>query len=134
MTTMVGREIEIKLFERLSNFGKAVLIAIYGRRRVGKTFLVRRQFREKGIFFELTGSKKASKSQQLKNFHRVFISMFADCANLAEPQDWDEAFDRLQQATLKIDSQQKKSTDNKLSFIWPMKLNNEGPLSEGVVG
>ena len=37
---MVGREKEKKELEKLYNSNKAELVAIYGRRRIGKTYLV----------------------------------------------------------------------------------------------
>ncbi len=104
---IIGRHAEINLLKRLSNFGKAVFIALYGRRRVGKTFLTRRIFRNQGLFFEITGSKKASKQHQLANFHRVFTSVFDDTLYGKPPSDWDDAFDRLQIATARIEQQQK---------------------------
>ena len=41
---MIGRERESKDLNRLYNSGRAELVAIYGRRRVGKTFLVDETF------------------------------------------------------------------------------------------
>lgn len=37
---IIGRKKEIKEFNELYNSGKAELVAVYGRRRVGKTFLI----------------------------------------------------------------------------------------------
>ena len=46
------------------------LIAVYGRRRVGKTYLIRGFFAEQ-ICFELTGARDANLKEQLTNFVRV---------------------------------------------------------------
>ena len=45
---IIGREYEQKLIQERCKSNKAELIAIYGRRRVGKTFLVRKMFNDLG--------------------------------------------------------------------------------------
>lgn len=40
MQTVIGRKHEIALFQEILNSQEAEFVAIYGRRRVGKTFLV----------------------------------------------------------------------------------------------
>jgi AAA+ ATPase superfamily predicted ATPase len=50
--------------------GQPELIAVYGRRRVGKTNLIRGFFAEK-ICLEVTGARAASLKDQLANFVRV---------------------------------------------------------------
>ena len=45
---MVGREKEIKELNRLYNSNKAELVAVYGRRRIGKTFLIDQVFKRGG--------------------------------------------------------------------------------------
>lgn len=41
---IIGREEEVKLLEECYQSGKAELVAVYGRRRVGKTYLVKNLF------------------------------------------------------------------------------------------
>ena len=43
---MIGRDKERKELEKLYNSNKAEMVAIYGRRRVGKTFLVDEVFND----------------------------------------------------------------------------------------
>jgi AAA+ ATPase superfamily predicted ATPase len=64
---MVGREKEIELLSKIYSSEKPELLAVFGRRRVGKTFLIRSFFKGK-IDFELSGLKNISKGQQLRNF------------------------------------------------------------------
>lgn len=102
-----GRENEKQQLSELYASNRAEFIAIYGRRRVGKTFLISEFFKDKGIYFEITGSKKAPKSQQLSNFYREFTALFSDVDTQAPPKDWAEALHMLKEAILKIPETQK---------------------------
>lgn len=106
MSKIIGREPEIRLLDSVYQSAMAEFVAVYGRRRVGKTFLISNYFREKGIYFELVGSKKATLSEQLKNFHREFQGLFPDRADVA-PKDWGEAFYRLKQSLEDVKTDQK---------------------------
>jgi len=58
--TVIGREAEFNLLNDFLETGYAEFLAIYGRRRVGKTFLIRTFFENKNVsFFDVTGEKKA---------------------------------------------------------------------------
>ncbi len=52
-----AREKELKLLTQLYQSEKPEFLAVYGRRRVGKTFLIREFFKHKGLYFALTGVK-----------------------------------------------------------------------------
>ena len=54
MSIIVGRNNEIAELERLYNSGKPEFVAVYGRRRVGKTFLIKQVFKDR-ICFQHTG-------------------------------------------------------------------------------
>ena len=73
---LVGRREEIRLLDRLYKSQEAEFLAIYGRRRVGKTYLITQYFKDRGIFFEITGSYNATEKEQIKNFHREFCALF----------------------------------------------------------
>lgn len=105
MRQVIGREAEIEVLNRLYESKNAEFLAIYGRRRVGKTFLVTQYFKNKGIFFELTGSPNATTKEQLFNFHDEFCSIFQ--RETKEPKTWAEAFGRLRNAIKKIPASQK---------------------------
>lgn len=71
---IIGREPEIKEIEALYQTNKPVFAVVYGRRRVGKTFLIRELLGDKFAFYhtglspyELQGKKL--KEQQLSNFY-----------------------------------------------------------------
>lgn len=84
---IVGREAERKLLQRYQESEKSELVALYGRRRVGKTYLIRCTFRDE-FDFSFTGMYETSKSLQLRRFAK---QLGVD----ETPKDWFEAFDLL---------------------------------------
>ena len=54
MKNIIGREDEKTLLSKIEQSGDPELVAIYGRRRVGKTFLILNAF-EKQLAFEFSG-------------------------------------------------------------------------------
>ncbi len=91
-----ARERELQALQRLYQSKRPEFLAVYGRRRVGKTFLIREFFKPKGLYFALTGIKGASLKKQLKNFAEEFARVFGGKA--IPPADWAEAFSRLRKA------------------------------------
>ncbi|MDR1581667.1 MAG: ATP-binding protein, partial [Prevotellaceae bacterium] len=67
-TNIIGRKEEIENLQNLHSSGNAEFVAICGRRRVGKTFLVRQVFEGK-LTFDLAGLAKANTKEQLVNFN-----------------------------------------------------------------
>lgn len=65
---IVGRKKELAQIDQYYNSGKAEFIAVYGRRRVGKTFLIRQHFKNQ-FAFDMTGVMEGSKSEQMTAFH-----------------------------------------------------------------
>ncbi|MDR1720584.1 MAG: ATP-binding protein [Dysgonamonadaceae bacterium] len=66
-TNIIGRGTEIQQLETILNSGKAEFLVVYGRRRIGKTFLIKQFFKGKFAFY-LSGAENASKEAQLFNF------------------------------------------------------------------
>ncbi|MCF8298471.1 MAG: ATP-binding protein, partial [Saprospiraceae bacterium] len=91
------------------NSNKAELIAVYGRRRIGKTFLVRSVY-EKHIQFEFSGIYNISLKQQLNNFHLKFSDKYFDENNKKnkKPNSWFDAFHQLSKYIDKIKTKKKK--------------------------
>ena len=102
MSRLIGRKSEIKKLRRLLDSKRAEFLAIYGRRRIGKTFLVHEYFKDKGVYLEITGSKGAPQKAQLLKFHQEFSSVFSDQAHSSPPKDWGEAFYRLKEAVAQV--------------------------------
>lgn len=95
---MIGREREIKELEKLYNSNKLELVAVYGRRRVGKTFLIN-QFFHDDFTFKHAGLSPEDKTyekemdRQLNQFYSNLV--FYGLENCAKPNDWFEAFNYL---------------------------------------
>ncbi len=93
---IIGRKREIRQLERAYTDKKAHFITVYGRRRVGKTFLVREFFSEKECtFFHVTGVHKEKLAAQLENFARSMSKTFFAQGPLRELSNWKDAFDLL---------------------------------------
>ena len=67
MDKVIGRMDEYKKLESCMNKNEAQFIVVYGRRRVGKTFLIN-SFFDNNFSYKLTGIYKHSRSVQLQNF------------------------------------------------------------------
>jgi hypothetical protein len=89
---VAGRETERAELNDALESGRAELIAVHGRRRVGKTYLVRACF-EEHLCFELTGMRDASLKVQLANFTRGLSQQVK--YNLEPPCSWVDAFEQL---------------------------------------
>lgn len=91
---MIGRKKEIQILEQAFISKKPELVAILGRRRVGKTFLVRSFFEGK-MDFELVGLKDGTREQQIRNFSYSLQDRQAERTKKDLPIDWLAAFRQL---------------------------------------
>ncbi|MFH1654445.1 MAG: ATP-binding protein [Pseudomonadota bacterium] len=107
MDQIIGRREELKTLENIYSSNEAELLAIYGRRRVGKTFLINKFFRDKGVYFELTGTKDAKAHEQLINFTAELSRVFLHGEKRAAPANWTEAFTCLRNEIEKIEEKRK---------------------------
>jgi hypothetical protein len=90
---MIGRTKEIEELNRLYESDESEFVAVYGRRRVGKTYLVRETFSDRFAFHH-TGLPNATKHQQLVHFKE---SLVAAGARVKTPRNWFEAFHALRE-------------------------------------
>ncbi len=96
---LIGRSEEQSILKQFLQSKEAEFLAIYGRRRVGKTFLIRNFFKMKDlIFFNSMGSKDAPLSEQITNFMEQVSATFYQGAILKTPTSWREAFKVLTEA------------------------------------
>lgn len=105
MNNLIGREKEIRRLNRALEEREAQLIIVYGRRRVGKTFLINEYFG--GDFsFKFTGAFGESKKVQLKNF--VLELNRQAMTKYDVPQDWSDAFALLRDYLESKDKEKKQ--------------------------
>ena len=93
MQEIIGRETELKALKIYVASEQSEFVAVYGRRRVGKTFLIRKAANEEFAFF-LTGVHNASKSEQLTNF-AIALQKASKREHLSIPKNWILAFYEL---------------------------------------
>ncbi len=89
---MIGREREKELLKECLASNKSEFIAVYGRRRVGKTFFVRQVIGDSAGFV-LTGMENAGLQDQLANFFFTLRRVFPAATH---PKSWIEAFYELE--------------------------------------
>lgn len=100
---IVGRKKEIKELNAALESCESEFIVVYGRRRVGKTYLIRNAYQK--IFFEHTGVANADKSTQLSRFKKSLKEAgFLDCRNI---KSWYDAFDALAEVIKRSDEPKK---------------------------
>ncbi len=88
---IIGREVELEKLNDYYKSGKSEFVAIYGRRRVGKTFLIRSFFKDKFDFY-VTGIIDGSKEVQMEAFHTA-LQRYGHKGGRAA--SWIEAFNQL---------------------------------------
>ncbi|MEM1320675.1 MAG: ATP-binding protein [Bacteroidota bacterium] len=106
MKNLIGREPEIKQLDTIRASKKSEFVALFGRRRVGKTFLIREYFNYQ-FDFQLTGLANANTSQQLFNFHTALKRQSITAPDTI-PKNWLIAFQRLIDHLENIEGQRKK--------------------------
>lgn len=91
--SIIGRKHEQEILQECLDSTKAEFIAVYGRRRIGKTYLVKQFFEEKFDFYA-TGVYNISRTEQLKRW-KIQLQKHSG-EKTVKPKDWFEAFDQLQ--------------------------------------
>ena len=102
-TNIIGRAKEQNLLQTLCNKKEAQLIAVYGRRRVGKTFLVKNYFNNEFDFF-FTGSYNLATNVQIS----LFREALQQYSHTPQPnfKSWFESFAALQTYLSSINKEQ----------------------------
>lgn len=96
MNEIIGRQFEKKELQKALDSSKSELVAVLGRRRVGKTFLIG-HFLKKNIQLEVVGVQNVSQQVQLSHFMSAMKT--AGWIKTVEtiPNTWLEAFTLLQE-------------------------------------
>ncbi|HEX2688300.1 MAG TPA: ATP-binding protein [Kofleriaceae bacterium] len=93
--SLAGRARERAIFTQVMTSTEAELVAVYGRRRVGKTYLIR-ELLDDAICFEMTGTYGASVRDQLANFAAALAVTRGVVRE--PPSSWRAAFEQLMAA------------------------------------
>ena len=102
---LIGREREKLDLLRLLEKDESQFCVVYGRRRVGKTYLIRETFNYR-FAFQYTGMANATNEQQLKAFRDAL--QMAGMAKQSIPKDWFDAFRLLLNFLLSLPKDEKQ--------------------------
>jgi uncharacterized protein len=107
---IIGRKNEILAIEAIKESKKSEFLALYGRRRVGKTFLIRNIF-EDNFTFQLTGLANSKLQWQLANFNRALVRQNTTNLALQQANNWFDAFQQL------MDIIENSTNEKKIIFL-----------------
>ena len=100
--TIIGRLYEQKMLKKIVHSNEAEFVAVYGRRRVGKTYLIREFFENTPcLFFRSSGIHKGSLKTQLEKFKKEIEYTFykgKKGVHLSSFLNWHDAFEALKDA------------------------------------
>lgn len=117
---IIGRKNELSRLQNLLSSDQSEFYAVYGRRRVGKTYLIREAFNYR-FTFQHTGLANAKMSMQLAEFQRSL--QLCGAKRQARPKNWYEAFWQLQDFLLESKSEKKVLFLDELPWMDTAKSN-----------
>lgn len=103
---LIGREKECAELKRCYDSDRSEFVIVYGRRRVGKTFLVDQYFLGR-YDFSFVGGHKLSRQRQLRNFAKA-LKKYSNSEKEQNFADWFEAFDALEEFLESLPKEKKK--------------------------
>lgn len=104
---LIGREHQRKTMKHCLHSTESQLLAVYGRRRVGKTFLIRNYLKDQ-IKFEVAGLHNGDLHDQLTHFQQALIDVGHLEAARYKPESWNDAFGQLRRYIDTISGRRKK--------------------------
>jgi uncharacterized protein len=94
MQKFIGRDAELQVFSEVLHSPSPELVAVFGRRRVGKTFLIRHAC-SKNMIFEFSGIRETRATYQLERFRLALEKTFKLETPLSKLTSWLHAFSLL---------------------------------------
>lgn len=91
---LIGRDKEIQELQQAYDSDESKFVAIFGRRRIGKTYLVREVFQDR-FAFTYSGMANASTKEQLQRFYLSLKDH--GYRSTVKPNNWIEAFYMIEQ-------------------------------------
>jgi len=104
---IIGRKVELAIIKSITKSSNAELLAIIGRRRVGKTYLIKHGF-ENEMSFHYTGKKDVTHQEQINTFCNKIFS-YSKTKVKTIPKNWDGAFELLKKLINKKRTKAKKA-------------------------
>jgi uncharacterized protein len=100
---IIGRKEEQQEFTDIYGSKKAEFAVVYGRRRIGKTFLIEQFFCSRDcVFFHVTGVQDGLLKEQLAEFAKTIGKVFYNGAKIETATSWMQAFEELNNAIIKL--------------------------------
>ncbi|NNF34498.1 MAG: AAA family ATPase, partial [Saprospiraceae bacterium] len=106
MTKIIGRNAQLGTLKEILDHSNSSMIAVTGRRRVGKTFLIDQSLKSH-MKFRMTGIQNGSMNEQLVNFNEK-LKEFSGAPFLSTPSNWQEAFTILKRFLESLPASNKK--------------------------
>jgi AAA+ ATPase superfamily predicted ATPase len=113
---IIGRALEKEKFQDALNTQRSELIAVYGRRRIGKTYLVR-EFYAKHTIFSISGLRNGTRTEQIENF-MLELNMHTEKFKNEKPENWLQTFYLFKQHLNGIKETKKKKVIFIDEFPW----------------
>jgi uncharacterized protein len=106
MSDILCRKEELALFQETLKSNKAEMVAVIGRRRVGKTFIIR-EFYKDYFVFEFAGMYQTDLDSHMQQFSKTLGKQFYNGGEIIV-KNWFKAFDQLEQACDNLPKSKKK--------------------------
>ena len=111
---IIGRKKEQELLSDCVDSGRPEFLVVYGRRRVGKTYLIREFFNNEFTFYA-TGVNNVNTKEQLEYFNDSLIEY--GCDEKTAPKTWREAFSRLKELILSPETRRDPVSGKMIVFL-----------------
>lgn len=108
MRTFVGREAETQKLHEIMEADEPTFLAVYGRRRVGKTYFLKQKLNP-WLVFEMSGLYKGTNKQHLNEFAQKLAVAKKISVPIATPASWLGAFKLLITALEEMPKKKKKA-------------------------
>ncbi|MBR0503207.1 MAG: AAA family ATPase [Paludibacteraceae bacterium] len=106
MNILVGRKDEIAQIEQCYKSQQSEFVVVYGRRRIGKTYLVNKTFKDR-FAFRYVGGHNLTESEQLRNF-ALALKEYSKTTYLSPISSWIDAFEMLRQFLSALPTKRRK--------------------------
>ena len=114
---MIGRQEEISILNKLINSERSELLLVTGRRRVGKTYLIRETFKE-NTCFEFIGTQYGNTENQLQKFTLEIQNFFPEKSQNISLKNWSVALRHLSNCIENLKKTKKKRVVFFDEFPW----------------